>query len=139
MEILQTFPDGSRIYSTHLKVSFPFTDRDVVLLVAPPVKTDWYGKKAYAIFVENSSHASRPAGANDLIRATNGGNVYIAVADDKEPDSKCEMFGLSTNNYNGWLPNKSEWLVAQSVTKTFYQFRQSIIEGNKYFSKDSDK
>ena len=123
------------ICSTRIKVSFPLTDRDMVLLVAPPVEIDWYGKKAYAIFVENSAHASRPAGANGLVRATNGGNFYIAVADDKEPDSKCEVLGLSNNNYNGWLPNESEWFVAPKASKVFYQLRQSIIEGNKqYFS-----
>ena len=65
----------------------------------------------------------------------NACNFYFAVSDDEEPGAKCEVFGLTNNNYNGWLPNKDEWLVGPKVTKIFYPMRQSLIEGyQKYFS-----
>ena len=101
----------------------------------PPVEIDWFAKKAYAIFAENATHASKPAGADGFVRATNGGNFYIAVSDDEEPGAKCEVFGLTNNNYNGWIPDKNEWFVSPKVTKVFYEVRQSLVEGyQKYFS-----
>ncbi|CAB4021837.1 galactose-3-O-sulfotransferase 2-like [Paramuricea clavata] len=130
LELLDTFPNGSVIAYTRVEVSFPLTNRDMVLLCSPPAETDWFGKKAYAMFVTDATHASKPAGAHGLIRATNGGNFYIAVPDDEEPGAKCEVFGLSNNNYNGWLPNKCEFLVTPRASKVFYQLRQSIIEGH---------
>ena len=100
-----------------------------------PVEIDWFGKKAYAIFVENAAHASKPLGVPGLVRATNGGNFYIAVPDDEEPGAKCEVFGLTNNNYNGRVPDKNEWMAGQKVSKVFYQMRDSLNEGyQKYFS-----
>ena len=100
----------------------------------PPVEIDWFGKKAHAIFMENAEHASKPPGVEG-VRATNGGNFYIAVPDDEEPGVKCEVFALSNNNYNGWLPDKSEWIAAPKISKLFYEVRDSLNEGyKKYFS-----
>ena len=135
IQVLETFPDGSMIAFTRIELSFPFTDRDMVLHAAPPTETDWFGKKAYAMFVNNATHASKPAGADGLIRANNGGNFYIAVQDEKEPGAKCEVFGLSNNNYNGWIPDSFEFVTGPRVAKTFYDLRRSIVDGYKtYFS-----
>ena len=107
----------------------------MVLHLAPPAETDWFGKKAYAMFVKNATHASKPAGADGLIRANNGGNFYIAVPDEKEPGAKCEVFGLSNNNYNGWIPDSLECVISPRAAETFYDLRQSIVDGYKtYFS-----
>lgn len=123
------------ICSTLIELSFPFADRDMVLHVSPPAKTEWFGKKAYAMFVGNATHASKPAGDDGLIRATNGGNFYIAVPDEKEPGAKCEVFGLSNNNYNGWLPDSLEFVISPRAAEVFYNLRQSIVDGYKtYFS-----
>ena len=135
MEILETFSDESVIAYTIIEVSFPLANRDLVLHVSPPAKIDWFGRIAYAIFVRNATHASKPPGAQGLVRATNSGNFYISVQDDEEPGAKCDVFGLTNNNYNGWLPNKSECVIAPRATKAFYRFRESIIEGyNQYFN-----
>jgi hypothetical protein len=135
IEVLETFPDQAVIGYTIIEVSFPLTDRDLILHISPPAKVDWFGKEAYAMFMRNATHASKPEGAHGLIRGTNGGNFYVAVQDEEEPGAKCEVFALTNNNYNGWLPNKSEWLIAPIATKAFYQLRQSLIEGHKqYFS-----
>ncbi len=123
------------ICSTRIELSFPFTDRDMVLHVSPPAETDWFGKKAYAMFVRNATHASKPAGAHGLIRASNGGNFYIAVQDDEEPGAKCEVLGLTNNNYNGWIPDSFEFIISPKASNTFYGLRQSAINGyNKYFT-----
>ena len=133
IEVLETFSDGSVIAYAIIEVSFPLTNRDAVLHVSPPAKLDWFGRKAYAMFMANATHASKPPGTRGLIRATNGGNFYIAVQNDEEPEAKCEVFGLTNNNYNGWLPNKSECLIAPKATKVFYRLRESIIEGYKQY------
>ena len=133
IEVLETFSDGSVIACTVIEVSFPLTNRDIVAHISPPAKIDWFGRKAYGIFLTNATHASKPPGAQGLVRATNGGNFYIAVQDDEEPGAKCEVFGLTNNNYNGWLPNKSERLIAPRATKAFYRLRESIIEGYKQY------
>ena len=135
IQVLETLPDGSIIVFTRIELSFPFTDRDMVLHATPPIETDWFGKKAYAMFVNNATHASKPAGADGLIRANNGGNFYIAVQDEKEPGAKCEVFGLSNNNYNGWIPDSFEFVISPRAAKTFYDLRRSIVDGYKtYFS-----
>ena len=135
MEILETLPDGSVICSLLVQLSFPLTNREMLTRFLPPVEIDWFGKKAYAIFLENATHASKPAGARGLVRATNGGNFYIAVPDEKEPTTKCEVFGLTNNNYNGRMPDKNEWMASKKVPKVFYQMRDSLSEGyQKYFS-----
>ena len=123
------------ICSTLIELSFPFTDRDMVLHLSPPVETEWFGKKAYVMFVKNAIHASKPAGNNGLIRATNGGNFYISVPDEREPGAKCEVLGLSNNNYNGWVPDWLEFVISPRAAKVFYSFRQSLVNGYKtYFS-----
>ena len=123
------------ISSFPVQLPFPLTNREMLTRFLPPVEIDWFAKKAHAIFAENATHASKPAGADGLVRATNGGNFYIAVSDDEDPGAKCEVFGLTNNNYNGWIPDKNEWFVSPKVTKVFYEVRQSLIEGyQKYFS-----
>ena len=116
-----------------IEVSFPLTNRDIVVNISPPAKIDWFGKEAYIMFLTNATHASKPPGAHGLVRATNGGNFYVAVQDDEEPGAKCEVFGLTNNNYNGRLPDKSEYFIAPKVTKVFYGLRESIIEGYKQY------
>jgi hypothetical protein len=136
LEILEKLPNGGCIARSVLNLSFPLSDRDYVLYFSPPYETsDWFGKKAFAIFFLDATHPSRPAGADGIVRATNGGNFYIAVHDEEEPGHKCETLMLSTNNYNGWLPKSNEWLVAKKAPKVFYHLRQCVIGGYKeYFS-----
>lgn len=132
LETVEIAPDGARIVFTRADLSWPITDRSFVLYVSSTKQIDWYGKKAFALFVKNSSHPSKPAGGDGLIRATNGGNFYIAIPDKNEPEAKCQVFGLTNNNYNGWLPNTCvEWLVGRKASKVFYTLRKSIVEGYK--------
>lgn len=135
LETLEIAPDGARIVSTRIALSRPLTDRDMVLFVSPTREVDWYGKKSFAMFVKNASHPSKPVGGHGLVRATNGGNFYIVSPDENEPESKCQVFGLTNNNYNGRLPNaRMEWLVGRSAPKVFRKLQKNAIEGyNKYF------
>ena len=135
IEILETGPDGSIIVSTRVALSFPLTDRELVLFVSTTREIDWYGKKAFAMFVKDASHPSKPVGGNGLVRATNGGNFYIVTPDEKEPESKCQVFGLTNNNYNGRLPNaRMEWLIGRKAPKVFHKLQKNAIEGyKKYF------
>ncbi|CAB4003589.1 uncharacterized protein LOC110053142 [Paramuricea clavata] len=136
LEILEKLPNGGCIARSVLNLSFPLSDRDYILYISPPYETsDWFGKKAFAIFILDATHPSRPAGADGVVRATNGGNFYIAVQDEEEPGHKCETFMLSTNNYNGWVPKSNERLVAKKAPKHFYHIRQDVVEGyNEYFN-----
>ena len=135
IETLETGPDGSIIVSTRIALSFPLTDREMVLFVSTARQIDWFGKRSFAMFVKNASHPSKPVGGHGLVRATNGGNFYIVSPDEKEPESKCQVFGLTNNNYNGWLPNAHmEWLIGRSAPKVFHKLQNNAIEGyNKYF------
>ena len=134
-EILETKPNGDVIVFSRIDLSFPFSNRSVVAQMSPPVETDWFGKRAFAIFLINTTHDSKPAGADGLVRATNGGNFKVAVEDDEEPGAKCHVLGLISNNYNGRVPNSSESSISKKASKFFYKLRQSLIEGHqKYFS-----
>ena len=137
LETLEVAPDEGRIVYTRAALSCPLTDRTLVLYVSPPKEVDWFGKKAFAMFVKNATHPSKPKEPISLIRATNGGNFYIAVPDENEPDIKCNVFGLTNNNYNGWLPNTGiEWLVGGKASKVFYKLRQNIVKGyDQHFKK----
>lgn len=141
LETLEVGPDGARIVSTRIALSCPLYDRDMVLFVSPTKQVDWYGKKSYAMFVKNASHPSKPAGGSGLVRATNGGNFYIASPDENDPENKCQVFGLTNNNYNGWLPNaRMERVIGKKAPKVFHKLQDNIIEGyKKYFMKEGNK
>lgn len=141
LETLEVGSDESRIVSTRIALSCPLSDRDMVLFVSPTKEVDWYGKKSFALFVKNANHPSKPAGQGGLVRATNGGNFYIASPDENDPENKCQVFGLTNNNYNGRLPNaRMEWLVGRRAPKTFHKLQQNIIEGyKKCFMKEYNK
>ena len=98
-------------------------------------------QKSFAMFVKNASHPSKPVGGHGLVRATNGGNFYIVTPDEKQPESKCQVFGLTNNNYNGWLPNAyMEWLVGRKAPKVFHKLQNNAIEGYiKYFKNEEVK
>lgn len=133
--MLERLPSGGCILRSVLHLSFPFSNRDYILYCSPPYElNDWFGRKAFGIFFLDSTYPSRPAGADGNVRATNGGNFYIAVQDEERPEHKCETFMLTTNNYNGWIPDKNEWMVAKRAPRVFHQIRQCVIKGyNEYF------
>ena len=139
-ETLEVSPDKGRILFARAALPWPLTDRGFVFFVPPTIEIDWYGKKSFAMFLKNASHPSKPPGEDGLVRATNGGNVYIAIPDEKEPQTKCQVFGLTNNNYNGWLPNTGifiEWMVSRATPKVFHKLKQNAIEGYyKYYEKE---
>jgi hypothetical protein len=137
MKMLEKLPNGGCIVRSVMSLSFPLSDRDYLVYFSPPYETsDWFGKKAFAIFLLDATHPSRPAGADGIVRATNGGNFYIAVPDEEEPGHKCEALMLSANNNNGWLSKNNEWLVTRIASRNlFYHLRHLVIEGYKeYFN-----
>ena len=137
LEILEKLPNGGCICRSVLDLSFPFSSRDYVLYFSPPYETsDWFGRKAFAIFFLDVEHSSRPAEADGIVRATNGGNFYVAVPDDDEPGHKCDAFMLSTNKYNGWIPTKSESMVTKKASKVFYNLRQCVLNGHSEYFKN---
>ena len=138
LETLEVTPDEGRIVFTRVELSCPLRNRDLVLFVSPTREVDWYGKKAFAMFVKSATHPSKPEGGDGLVRAINGGNFYIAIPDDEEPQTKCNVFGLTNNNYNGWLPNTgTEWLVSRLAPRVFHKLKENVIQAYyKYFQKD---
>ncbi|KAJ7390134.1 hypothetical protein OS493_027172 [Desmophyllum pertusum] len=78
------------------------------------------------------------SGADGSVRATNGGNFTIIVPDEKDPAGASKMFGLTNNNYNGYLPENWKMYAFcpfQEVPDGFNRLREGIIEGyNKYFN-----
>lgn len=135
LETLEVTSDGGIVVFTRVALSWPLTDRSIVLFVSPTREVDWYGKKSFAMFVKNASHQSKPAGEDGLVRATNGGNFYIAIPDDNDSESRCQVFGLTNNNYNGCVPRiHIEWLVGRAAPGVFLKLQKNLIEGyEKYF------
>lgn len=143
-KILETYPDGQgHIVSLRSPTSWPLWDREFVLFIAPYKEIDWFGKQAFYLVQKNAWHPSKPEGQGGLVRATNGGNFFVVIPDGKprdgkEPDATCKVFGLSNNNFNGWLPRKYiEFLVARSVSASFDLLRESMIEGYNSYFKDN--
>lgn len=135
IEVLEEYPEnGGHVTVTTVKVPRPLSDRETVLFTPPTKEIDWYGKSALHIVYINAWHASRPANERGFVRATNGGNFFILIPDENDPDNVCSVFGLSHNRFNGRMPNSNiEWLFARSVPKTFITFITSIVEGHKKF------
>lgn len=132
-EILEEYPDnGGYVVSNRAELSWPLGDREFVLFIPPTKQIEWYGKPALLVACVNAWHPSKPVGR--YVRATNGGNFYIAIPDEKDPENKCTIFGLTHNNYNGWLPKTHiQWLLARSVPKAFTFFFECLAQGHKMF------
>ena len=136
-EILESYPDGSIVAANRLPVSWPLTQRSFVAIRIPFKSVDWYGKEAFIMIEKNAWHPSKPAGADGMVRATNGGNFTILIPDEEDPNEACKMFGLRNNNYNGWLPNSGcviTSIISKKLPAATNHFRECLIEGyNKYF------
>ncbi|XP_068757954.1 uncharacterized protein [Montipora capricornis] len=128
LEVLESNDHGEYVTYSRTAASGPITSRSFVLLVSPIKELDWYGKKCFIMFQKNVTHPSKPVGQDSFIRAQNGGNFYMAIPDDEEPTTKSKFFGLSNNNYNGWLPNW-EWLHARIVHKGTGKITGNMVEG----------
>ena len=101
-----------------------------MLFYSPIKEVDWYGKKAFVVILKNATHPSKPEGEDGCIRAYNGGNIYLAVEDEHEPEAACKTFCLTNNNYNGWLPN-FERVMARIVPRAFNKLQENMIKGYK--------
>ena len=137
-EVVETYPDdrGCVTYMRAL-LSFPLVDRSFVLFPPPSTAVDWYGKKAYFLLIKHGWHPAKPEGKDGLVRATNGGNFYVVMPDEQNPDEACRVFGLTNNLYNGWIPKTYvEWMQRRVVPKKFNEWRENMVEGyKKYFKK----
>ena len=129
-QLLETLPNNSG-YITYMRAvtPWPLADRDFVLFIPPVEEIDWFGQKSLFLVQKNALHKAKPIGQT-IVRATNGGNFFIATPDEKQPNDKCEVFGLTNNSYNGWLPNyATETIIANSVPRAFSMLRSNIING----------
>ena len=136
VEALEVYPnDGGIIQYVKVPLPWPLADRSLVLYVSTPKEMDWFGRKASYFFVKNAQHPSKPEGQDGLVRATNGGNFTVVMADEEKPDEACRVFKLSTNLYNGWIPKRNvEWMFKRAIPRTFNNWHQAMIEGyEKYF------
>ena len=126
---MEKLPNDGCIGRSVPNLSFLRSNRDHVLYFSPSDETsDWIGKKAFAIFFLDVQHSSRPAGADGIVRTTNGGNFYMAVPDEEKPEHKCgDAFMLSTNKYNGWIMSKTESMVIGKASQVFYNLRQCVL------------
>ena len=135
-QLLEAYPDdkGCVTYMRAL-LSFPLKDRSFVLYLPPSKQVDWYGKRAHFLLIKHGWHPSKPEGEDGLVRATNGGNFYVVIPDEQQPETACQVFGLTNNLYNGWIPKTNmEWMQKRVVPKKFNQWRENMVEGyEKYF------
>ena len=135
-EIVETYPDNKGVVRfMRSPNSFPFWDRSFLLFFPPLKEIDWFGKRAFIQIEKNAWHPSKPEGADGLVRATNGGNFDVIIPDENNPNAACNLFSLSKNNYNGWLPKKHiEWILGRKVPASFNKYLASMVEGyEKYF------
>ncbi|XP_068675302.1 uncharacterized protein [Montipora foliosa] len=135
-EILEEYPDdGGYVVYMRALLSCPLKDRSFVLYLPPPKEVDWYGKQALFLLIKDALHPKKPEGEDGLVRATNGGNFYVVIPDEDEPDAACKIFGLTNNLYNGYIPKTNmEWMQKRIVPRKFNEWRQNMVEGyHKYF------
>ena len=116
-------------------LSWPLKDRSFVLYLPPGKEVDWYGKRAHFLLIKHGWHPSKPEGEDGLVRATNGGNFYVVLPEEKQPEAACRVFGLTNNLYNGWVPKTNmEWMQKRVVPGKFNQWRENMVKGyEKYF------
>jgi len=112
---------------------WPVVDRSYVLLNSPIKEIDWYGKQAYIIFQRNITHSSKPKGEDGTVRAFNGENFYLAVPDENEPESACEVLGLLNNLFKGWIPD-NEFVTAKLVPRGIGKLRESMTKAYETYS-----
>ncbi|KAJ7371518.1 hypothetical protein OS493_024858 [Desmophyllum pertusum] len=135
-EILGAYPDGYVTYMRAL-LSWPLTDRSFVLYLPTSKEVDWYGKRARFLLIKHGWHPSKPEGEDGLIRATNGGNFYVVMPDENQPEAACRVFGLTNNLYNGWIPKTNmEWMQKRIVPGKFNEWRENMVEGYKKYFKN---
>lgn len=107
-EILEAFDDGSFVTYVRSANPWPLSDRSFVLHYSPIKAIDWYGKQAFITVQENATHPSKPEGEDGCIRVYNGGNFFIAIPDENEPEVSCKVFSLSNNLFKGCFPSMQE-------------------------------
>ena len=130
LETLEVYPDGGFVTYMRAVTSWPIKDRSFVLFYSPIKEVDWYGKKAFVIVQKNVVNPSKPEGEDGCVRAYNGGNFFVALEDKHEPEAACKVFGLTNNNYNGWVPN-FERVMARIVPRAFNKLQENVIKGYK--------
>ena len=134
-EIVEAYPDGGYVTYMRALLSWPLKERSFVLYLPPGKEVDWYGKRAHFLLIKHGWHPSKPEGEDGLVRATNGGNFYVVLPEEKQPEAACRVFGLTNNLYNGWVPKTNmEWMQKRVVPRKFNQWRENMVEGyEKYF------
>ena len=138
VQVLESNVHGEFVTYSRTAASWPVSSRSFVLLVSPIKELDWYGKKSFIMFQKNAEHASKPLEEEQYIGVHNGGNFLIAVPDEKEPTTKSQVFGLSANIYNGWLPNW-EWLHAKIILKSIGELAERMVKGYHMLYRGEDK
>ena len=137
-EIVEEYPNNGG-YVTYMRapLSWPLADRSFVLYLPPSTEVDWYGKRAYFLLIKHGWHSAKPDGEDGLVRATNGGNFYVVMPDEEQPECSCRVFGLTNNLYNGWIPTfNMEWMQKRVVPKKFNEWRENMAEGYKKYFKN---
>ena len=135
-DVLDTYPDGGYLSYCVAPTSFPLVNRSFVMYYPPVTEVDWYGRQAFFLCSKNAWHPSKPEGDGSLVRATHGGNFYVTIPDGNRPDAASKLFGLTNNNYNGWLPKRNvEFILKSIVPKTLEQWRQDLARGYDLYLK----
>ena len=139
-EILKTYPDDQGFITfMRTPTSWPLRDRTFVLFIAPSKEIDWFGQQAFLLVEKDAWHQSKPDGADGHVKATNGGNFFVVIPDETDPNAeRCSVFGLTSNNFNGWVPKRCfSRIVTSKVPPAFDVFTKTLVEGYiKYFKKN---
>ena len=138
IEMLEVYPEnGGYLLYSRSELLWPISDRGFVAFETSPMNVDWYGKKAFLIVFKHAWHPSKPENTARVVMGTNGGNFYLAMPDDKNPETACTLFGLIHNNFNGWIPKSNmEWLFRKVSTAGQNLYLDSVIKGSEKYSEE---
>lgn len=106
-----------------VQTSSILANRSFLLFTPETKEIDWFGEKATVLIQKHAVDDNKAPMDGDVIRATNGGNFFIVRPDKDSPETKCRVFSLSNNNYNGNL----DW--AMSIPLLGSKFKKAVVDG----------
>ena len=138
IEMLEVYPEnGGYLYYVRTELSWPLSDRGLVIFQPSYVNVDWYGKKSFFLVFKNGWHPSKHENAAGVVKGTNGGDFFVVTPDENNPETACTLFGLTSNNFNGWIPTSNmEWLFAKVVPPKFNLYFDNVIKASEKCSEE---
>lgn len=126
VEVLERTSEGAQIFHLPGKMPWPFADREWVFSMGDK---EFPSEKSWLVNLRTTTHPSKPI-RSDVVRFQNDGNFILIEADEENPDEACKVFGLSCNDYGGWLPqfmiSSTRWGIF--VADKFENIRKDLLK-----------